>query len=141
MAVRFKYTPPKIDARVALAAAGAVAVEAAAQALLDASQPLVPEETGALKASGRVEGEGLHRYVTYGRDDDNTVEITGFSDDGAAQGRETHAPTNQYVEIQHEDMEFHHPNGGGAKFLEKPMNSEHDAIAAAMALPLRKVFE
>lgn len=126
MGLQFKYTPPKIDARVALAAAGAVGVEAAAQALLDASQPLVPVEEGILKASGRVVGEGLHRSVTYGRDDDGT---------------EHHAPSNQYVVIQHEDGELNHPNGGEDKFLEKPMHSEHDAIAAAMALPLRKVFE
>lgn len=126
MSLRFKYTPPRVDARVELAAAGAVAVEAAAQTLLAASQPLVPVEQGILKASGRVEVDGLHAAVTYGRDDDGT---------------EKHAPSNQYVVPQHESLEFHHPNGGQAKFLEDPMHAEHDAIAAAMGAPLRKVFE
>lgn len=125
MAVQFKYTPPKIDARLALAAAGAVAVDAAATVLLKASDALVPVEEGILLASGRVETEGLHASVTYGRDDDGT---------------EHHAPSNQYVVPQHEDQEFHHPNGGKSKFLEDPMNSEHTAIAAAMAVPLKKVF-
>lgn len=126
MAIRFKYTPPKIDARVALAAAGAIGVRAGAETLLAASQGLVPVEDGVLKASGRVETEGLHAAVTYGRDDD---------------GSEHHAPSNQYVIPQHEDMEFNHPNGGEAKFLEKPMNTEHAAIAADLAAPIRKVFE
>lgn len=74
--------------------------------LLDLSQPLVPVDTGRLKASGNVLQENSCTvYVTY----------------------KAINPENgyDYAPIQHEDLDFHH-NVGQAKYLEEPfmMNIE-----------------
>lgn len=126
MALVVTYTPPKRNAAVAMHAAVELAEEAAAHALLDASQPLVPVEEGVLKASGRVVRDETGQAVTYGKDDD---------------GDGTHAPSNQYAAIQHEDLTLNHPNGGQAKFLETPMHSAHEAILAAGAAEMKRAFE
>lgn len=109
MALTIRVTPPKIDARVRLTAAIPAATKAAADVLLDSSKGGVPVEEGVLKASGRVEQDGRGAYITFGRDDD---------------GDEHHAPSNQYVLVQHEDMDLNHPNGGGPKWLELTVHDE-----------------
>lgn len=98
-------------------AAAGVAVLAGADALLELSNDRVPVEEGALKASGRTSSEELEAVVTYGE----PGQRTGFA---AIQ--------------QHEHTEYHHPNGGQAKFLEQPMLSETDQIAQAIAQSLRE---
>lgn len=141
MAVQFQYRRPKIDARIPVNAAAAAGANAGAKIVLKASQPKVPVDSRRLKKSGRVVREGTHAYVTYGRDDDGVSELTGFESDGAATGRESGAPTNQYVVVQHEDYELNHPNGGEAGFLLKPFRSESKRIVEAMAVLMRKVFK
>lgn len=125
MAIKFTYQPPKVDARAVLATVAATAANAGAEQLLRASQPHVPVEEAVLLHSGRVVSDGLHAYVTYGRDDDGTP---------------GHAPSNDYVLVQHEDYALNHPNGGEAGFLLKPFRSESRHIIEAMVVLLRKVF-
>lgn len=120
MAIQFKYTPPKVNAVVALNAAGEVAVKAGAHIIYEASQTQVPVDTGDLKESGKVSGEGLLAAVSY-----NGISPEGFD----------------YGTKNHEDTTLHHPNGGNAKFLEGPMHSEAPAVATEMAVILQKVFE
>lgn len=115
--ITFRYSPPKRDARLVLAAAGVGAVRGAAELVLAASQPLVPVEHGDLKASGRVEQEGLHARIIY----DATSKSDGYA----------------YSIRQHERTDFHHPNGGQAHFLIVPMHQEAHAAAALMAAALR----
>lgn len=123
MPLSFSYEPPATDARVALAAAAELAVESAGKTLLDASQQLVPVDTGALKASGQVTGDGPHTVaVSYGRQD-------GAGRNGA--------DTADYAVIQHEALDYNHPNGGQAKYLEQAMHSAAPEILAAMAEQLR----
>lgn len=126
MGISFKYVPPKVNALAVLASAAPAAAQAAAQVILNASQPQVPVEEGVLKASGRTVSEGLTSYITYGRDDD---------------GDSKHAPSNQYAVKQHEDLTLNHPNGGNGKFLEDPMHSEAPAAAMAAAMVLREAFK
>lgn len=126
MPLSFEYQPPAVDARIAVAAAAEQAAEIAGKVLLDASQALVPVETGALRASGQVTKTGPHEVaVSYGRAD-------GAGGDGA--------DTADYAVVQHEHMEFNHPNGGQAKYLEAAMHSAAPQIAAAVAATLRTVL-
>lgn len=106
MGIAWKYTPPVADARVLLAAAAPIATRAAADHLLAVSEPLVPEDTGALKASGQVTQEGTKATVSY-----SAVAPDGYD----------------YAAIQHERLDYHHEHGQ-AKYLEQPMNSEAHAI-------------
>jgi hypothetical protein len=80
-----------------------LAVEAEAQYELALTQEEVPVDTGALKASGRVEpaSEGLMiaSVIAYGGDEVD------------------------YALIVHEDLEAHHPNGK-AKYVEGPVREE-----------------
>lgn len=122
---------PELLARLAVAPEIAVRAMASAlytegQSILSDSQPLVPVETGTLRASGAVElpaisGTAVEVVIGYG---------------GAAQ---------DYAIVQHEHLEFAHPHGGQAKFLEQPA-LEHGAtmeprlgerLAAALQLGLR----
>lgn len=119
MGVAWRYTPPAVNAVPRVAAAAEAAVEAAAQHVLDVSQPLVPVDTGALRDSGKVTPDGMSAHVSY----------EGIAEDGY-----------DYGQRQHEDMQLHHPNGGQPKFLEQPLTSEADAIAEALAVELRKAL-
>lgn len=119
MAVQWSYTPPAVNAALVMAAVKEVAEDAGAQHLLAASQPLVPVDSGDLKASGHVERDGLGAAVVY-----DVVATDGYP----------------YGIRQHEDMALNHPNGGQAKFLEAPMHSEAEAIAAILAAEARKAL-
>jgi hypothetical protein len=46
-----------------------------------------------------------------------------------------------YAAYIHEHMEFKHPDGGQAKFLETAILESRDAVAAAVAEAIRKVTE
>lgn len=122
--IRFEFTPPSLDAVAALHAAGEVAVEEAAHLVLEESQRLVPVDTGALKASGRVTRDGLEAVISYG------------AEDGAGRnGQDTAA----YAVPQHERLDFEHPHGQ-AKFLETPLHSQAPKVAEVLATELRKVL-
>lgn len=125
MTVLWSYTPPKLNGALLVHAAVSAAEDEAAKAWLDASQQLVPVEEGVLKASGRTMRDSTGVAVTYGKDDD---------DDGK------HAPSNQYVVKQHEDLTLNHPHGGEGKFLEKPMHAAREAILMAGAVEMKRAF-
>lgn len=46
-----------------------------------------------------------------------------------------------YARIQHEALDFHHPNGGNAKFLERPANQFGDELLQIIGANLREVFQ
>lgn len=83
----------------------------AVEVIFEASQLAVPVDTGQLKASGRIEGEGLHRTIRY---------------------------TDPVAAIVHEDLRANHTNGQ-AKFLETAMNTKRDEARAAIAASVRRV--
>lgn len=118
MSMRFRFVPPKRDARLVVHAAVPAATRAGAEVLLEKSRPLVPVDTGALKASGKVTQEGDRAAVSY----------EGIAPDGY-----------DYGIRQHEDLALHHDQGQ-AKFLESPLHSEHDAVRAAMLEALGKAL-
>lgn len=74
-----------------------------AQVIMRFSKQQVPVEKGTLKNSGAVESP-----VT---DSDGTISVRmGY---GGAAGA--------YALVQHENLQFRHPRGGNAKFLERPL--------------------
>lgn len=117
MAATFRYVAPKIDARLLVAAAAEVAVDAAGNVILAASQPLVPVDTGDLKDSGKVENDGPHKVrVSYERS----------------------SPEGYNVAVrQHEDATLNHPGGGEDHFLSKPFATEGHAVLEAMGAVIR----
>lgn len=122
--ITFDYTPPNMSALVVLRAAAEEVVGEAAQLVFHESQRLVPVDTGALKASGRVTQDGLEAAISYG------------GEDGAGRnGQDTAA----YAVPQHERLDFEHPNGQ-AKYLEIPMHAQADRVAEALAAGLRRVL-
>ena len=94
------------------------------QVILDRSQELVPLEGrpdthgGTLAESGRVNKTGS-----------DYLPVVSVTYDGP------------YAIYQHEGMEFHHPTGGHAKFLELAMLEKTDAATNKIGDELRKALE
>lgn len=111
-----EFVPPRVNGAAVIAAAKEAAEIAAAEVLLAKSRPLVPVDTGAMQASGRVEHGPAGAAVVYER--------------SGADGYNVAAR-------QHEDATLSHPKGGESHFLAKPMQSEQGALLAAMATVIR----
>lgn len=86
-------------------------VRAAAEHVLQVSKTLVPLEEGTLERSGKVTVNGLDASISY-----DTV----------------------YAVRQHEELTWKHLPGRQAKYLEQPLNTEHDKALQLMAAPLRR---
>lgn len=87
-----------------------------ANRVMDASKQLVPVETGALMISGEV----LEPEIT-----DSGVSID------LVYG--TSEPTSNYAIVQHERLDFNHPLGGQAKYLEQPLLAMADDLTRELA--------
>jgi hypothetical protein len=120
MGASFRFVAPKIDARVLVAAGAAAGVQVAGKLILDASLPLVPVDSGDLKASGKVEQKGPHAM---------RISFEATSPEGY-----------NYAVRQHEDATLNHPNGGEDHFLSKPLGTEAHAVLEALAAALRVVL-
>lgn len=88
----------------------------AAEHLLGASRALAPIDEGTLRGSGAV-----------------TASDTGNTDTTSA----TVSFDGPYAATQHEELDYHHPRGGQAKYLEEPMATERQTIAAIAAQAIR----
>lgn len=86
--------------------------------MADSKEHYVPVDQGILRDSGHVE---LPEYV------DGGVQVRlGFG--GAAEA---------YAEVQHEDMSLNHPNGGGPKYLERPLLAAAPSLLGDVAEDVR----
>lgn len=87
--------------------------------VLQISQQLVPNDEGTLERTGRVvvDEKALTGAVTYG--------------EGGAE---------PYAAIQHENLDYHHPGGRQAKFLEQPMHEEREVVAQIVAAQIRRAL-
>lgn len=103
------YTPPAVNPLVRLIEAKIAGELAIAETLKAKSQPLVPVDTGALKASATVTHDGHQATLTY-----SATSPEGYD----------------YAAIQHERLDYAH-RVGTAKYVEGPMNNEHEAMLAA----------
>lgn len=120
------YTPPGIDALALVRAAAEEAAESAGQLILDASQELVPVDTGALKASGRlVHEDGAQVAIVYGQED-------GAGRDGQ--------DTAAYAVPQHERLDFQHATGQ-AKYLETALHGSSERVADTVVTVVRRVLQ
>lgn len=111
--IEFEYTPPAVNVGLKLEAVKDAAAHAGAETLLAASQPLVPEDTGVLKRSGKVTPQGPGVVA---------VSYSAISEDGF-----------DYSIKQHEDYTLSHPHGGEAGYLGRPMVTAAPEILASMA--------
>lgn len=78
------------------------------------SQDAVPHVSGDLAASW---------YMAKSRGGNNTI-VVGYR--------------SVYARWIHEHLHFHHPHGGGAKYLERPMRTTGNEVMVAAALELIK---
>jgi hypothetical protein len=100
-----------------LRAAGA-ALYQEVEGVMTASKALVPVDLGVLRDSG---------FVTLPDRDQDGISVTmGYG--GAA---------SAYAVVQHEDLTLTHPNGGEAKFLEKPLLERAGGLAERIAAAVR----
>lgn len=86
--------------------------------MADSKEHYVPVDQGILRDSGHVElpedtADGITVTLGYG---------------GAAEA---------YAVVQHEDLSLNHPNGGGPKYLERPLLEHGKTLLADMADELR----
>lgn len=95
-------TPEVLQAILKAAEQG---VSKAADDVLDRSNEKVPTESGALRASGSVEAQGLTADISY---------------------------TAPYAVVQHEKTEYRHDDGQ-AKFLEQALLSSPDQVLQVIA--------
>lgn len=82
------------------------------------SKQLAPLDTGDLRGSGESSVN------------ENTNEIIG-----------TVSFNKPYALVQHEDLSFHHPRGGQAKYLEQPLNQNRDRYKDFIKNKIREVTE
>lgn len=109
----FTRTLDATPARLLQAAGGGLYRRAEA-IMADAKEHYVPVDLGILRDSGHVElpevtAEGVQVALGFG---------------GAAQ---------DYAVIQHEDLSLAHPNGGGPKYLERPLLAHGEHLLADLA--------
>lgn len=102
-----------------------IALQQEADAILEASQPLVPVDTGALRASGRTLDVEIHGQVVQ----------SGVFYGGPGEGFER--TPSQYALRVHEDLSMRHPHGGQAKFLAQPAFAATAGMAERLADALR----
>ena len=102
------------------------ALAAGAQVILDRSQELVPKD-----AKGRPDTNGgtLAESGRVNRDLGSSGLLVSISYDGP------------YAVYQHESLEFRHPTGGSAKFLELAVNEKASEANDAIGAEIRKALE
>jgi hypothetical protein len=83
---------------------------------------LAPVETGDLRGSGKAEINNV--TIATGKED-GSIEVTGEAPI-AERYEGTVSFGTPYAHYQHEGMEFHHPQGGQAKYLEHPFTINQD---------------
>lgn len=98
-----------------------------AEMIIEASQELVPYFSGALHDSAEV-----IPWETGGRRHDLIEVEFGYGLSGQAAGA--------YAWIQHEALDFQHPGGGQAKYLEQPMNELGPVIFAKLQARIQAVI-
>jgi hypothetical protein len=102
----------------------AIAIDQEDVAILEKSQPLVPFETGALRASGAVDDAVIDGAVVSG----------GVRYGGSGSGFERNP--QEYAIPVHEDLSKHHPIGQ-AKFLSQAVFEETQGMAERLAEAIR----
>lgn len=94
-----------------ITAAAEAGVFEGAEVLLDQSVEITPVQDTILRVSGKATQDGPRSAVSF-----NTP----------------------YAVRQHEELSYNHPNGGEAKYLEKPANSFMPTLEAIVAAAIRR---
>ncbi len=109
--------------------------------LLSQAVVLAPVDEGPLRGSGTAHFNG--ERIATGRDFDPLAE-----GDGGLQGGAGTDPTTSvvafnmvYATAQHEGTDFHHPKGGEAKYLERPLEENRQLYTQAILDAAKKALE
>jgi hypothetical protein len=103
--------------------ASAQAITTEAEAILAASRPLVPIDTGLMVSTGLLEGP-------YQSGTESSITIS-YGGKGLA----------PYTVLQHENTEYQHPNGGQHHFLSEPFYAATGGMLARLAASIRAQME
>lgn len=117
-----------------IAAATARALYAEGNSIINDSEPLVPVETGTLKASKRVmepEYKGDHIVVRAGYGYGGEYEDVAQTTDPGGPG---------YAVYVHERLDVHHDPPTSAKFLERPALEHKKTFPGRIAVEIRTVL-
>lgn len=87
------------------------------------SQQKAPVETGDLRGSLEVEINGV--LIAKGESDGGISIMSDIPENGTVGKISYNEP---YAAVQHERVDFNHPMGGQAKYLETVLNNEKDTI-------------
>lgn len=108
--------------------AGKAILNRAAERIYRNSQQLVPVDTGALKRSAKIIRASTRK------DSDKVTAAVQYGMAGAF--RDVF-----YAVVVHEDLSAKHPNGGEAKFLEKPAVAEQANITNELAAAIKAALD
>lgn len=106
-------------------------MQAVCKDLKEKSQAIVPVDTGELKASAfyRTEFDELH---------DGVVGAVGYGMISKSGGSQS---PDKYALRQHEEIKWHHPNGGSAKFLETPYKENIERYLGNIGDAIKRAIE
>ncbi|WP_132974547.1 hypothetical protein [Ornithinimicrobium sufpigmenti] len=106
----FRRTRPTRDPRQAVHDGTERGVYLAAEHLKGVAQQSAPVDESTLRNSAAVTHDGTQAIVSF---------------------------DTPYAARQHEELTWHHPRGGGAKYLERPMVTEQPVIRAIVTQAIR----
>jgi hypothetical protein len=94
-------------------------------------------------------GNGLYEAAEYGLEvanrsvplEEGTLERSGFTDVDRDKLTAVIAYDSKYARRQHEEMSYQHAAGRRAKWLEKTMQEEHDAMVKHIGDAIRKALK
>lgn len=106
-----RVSGPAMDPRAAVHQGGEEGVTLALEHLLGAARAAAPKDEHTLERSGATAQRGLEGVVAF---------------------------DTPYAKRQHEELDWHHPRGGQAKYLEQPMGTESPTMRALIAQAIRR---
>lgn len=114
--MRVRVETPQVDVGAAVTDAAAVGMRLAMERVLQVSQQRVPFDEGVLQSTG-----------------ESAVEVNGTTVTGGV------GYDGPYAVVQHERLDFVHPNGRQAKYLESAFADEAETIRRILATQIRRV--
>ena len=120
---QFKSNIPQVQRKIREATKKAM--EKIVNDLTRRSKQLAPLDTGNLRGSG---------FGEVKEESNETIGTVTFNAGADEYGM-------SYALIQHEDMSFHHPKGGQAKYLEQPLNENRERYKSFIKDKIKEVTE
>ncbi len=122
--------------------AGLKALRTGAEAILTEAIDETPVETGTLRRSGTVTVGGLPDGAqVYEAAEAGTEMKDAFSDPVGKEKAVYISFSTPYSRRQHEELDYEHPRGGKAKYLETPFNANKKKVLKYADKQIRKALK